>query len=153
MCVSSKSIIETPPVTVLRWMPELFLVGPQPRLGRAPLLLLLLDPVPLQQGGQPDTATGVNATGLKPDVGKTGDRSSRRWRSRRRPSGTRPFDASTVCERITLILSLPIFWSLTAVRVLVPAVLRCAAAAAVQGSMHAMRTSGLYHTEPQRRSP
>ena len=64
MCVSSKSIIETPPVTVLRWMPKLLLAGPQPRLGRAPLLLLHSITFPSGKGVQPATATGGNAAGL-----------------------------------------------------------------------------------------
>ena len=64
MCVSSKSVIETPPVTVLRWMPKLLLAGPQPRLGRAPLLLLHSITFPSGKGVQPATATGGNAAGL-----------------------------------------------------------------------------------------
>ena len=109
--------------------------------------------VPLRQGGTTCHRYGWQRCRLNVAMSVSGCAVAGGERSRLRPSGTLPFDASTVCERITLILSLPIFWSLTAVRVLVPAVPRCAAAAAVQGSMHAMRTSGLYHTEPQRRSP
>jgi hypothetical protein len=64
MCMSNKSIIETPPVSVLRWMPKVLLAGPQPRLGRAPLLLLHLIMFPSGKGVQTATATGGNAAGL-----------------------------------------------------------------------------------------